>query len=177
MALRKASVYKSIERSYTRTSKVKSKSYIKTIPPKRIVKFTMGDSAKHYKKGFAYEVSLVAKEGFQIRDNAIESARQVIHRHLEEKIGKDFYFNILIYPHHILREHKIAAVAQSDRFFSGMSHAFGKTVSNAAQVRKGDKIFIVEVSSESHIPLIRKIYHMASSKFGTSVMVDVVKLK
>ena len=176
MALRKASVYKRIERPYTRTSKVKGKSYIKTIPAKKIVKFTMGNAAKHYKKGYAYQVSLIAKEGFQIRDNAIEAARQLINRHLEEKIGTDFYFAITVYPHHILREHKIAAVAQSDRFFSGMSHAFGKTISNAAQIKKGHQIFVIEINSESQIPFIRKIYHMASSKFGASVVIKAKKL-
>ena len=177
MALRKASVYKRIERPYTRTSKVKGKNYIKTTPPKKIVKFTMGNAAKHEKKEYAYQISLIAKEGFQIRDNAIEAARQLINRHLEEKIGKDFYFLISVYPHHILREHKIAAVAQSDRFFSGMSHAFGKTISNAAQIKKGKKIFVIEINEESKIPFIRKIYHMAASKFGASVVIEAKKLK
>lgn len=176
-ALRKASVYKKIERSYTRKSKVRSKSYIKTVPSKRVVKYVMGDASKHTAKGFPYEVTMIAKEGFQIRDNAIEAARQLINRHLTNKIGKDYYFSIVIYPHHILREHKIAAVAQSDRFFSGMSHAFGKVISNAAQIKKGKKIFIIEVNTEAQVALIRHIYKMASSKFGAQIMTVVKKLK
>ena len=44
MALRKASAYtKHYTRPYTRRSSVRSKSYIKTIPPQKIVRFNMGN--------------------------------------------------------------------------------------------------------------------------------------
>ncbi len=177
MALRKASVYKPLERPYTRTSKVKSKSYIKTTPPKKIVKYVMGDTRKQAKGGFNYEVTLVCKKGVQLRDNSLEAARQIINRHLEISCGTDFYFLITTYPHHILREHKIAAVAQSDRFFSGMSHAFGKTVSNAAQIHTGHSVFKIEVMTENQVALVRKFYHMALSKLGMEARIDVRKLK
>jgi len=45
MALRKGSAYsKRYARPYTRKSKKRSKSYIKTVPNSRIVKFQMGDT-------------------------------------------------------------------------------------------------------------------------------------
>ncbi len=176
MALRKASVYKKVERPYTRKSRVKGKSFIKTIPPKKIVKFVMGDIKKQAKGKFAFSLNLVSKEAVQLRDNSIEAARQLVKRHLELNFGTDYYFAVSIYPHHILREHKIAAVAQSDRYFAGMKHAFGKPVSIAAQVKPGSRIFRVEVSQKSAIPIVRKIYRRVLPKLGCNSRVEVEEL-
>ena len=68
MALRKAGSYsKRYARPYTRKSKVKSKSYIKTIPNSKVVKFKMGD-VKGYDAG-AYKtiINIISKERTQIR--------------------------------------------------------------------------------------------------------------
>jgi len=176
MALRKASIYKKIERPYTRKSRVKGKSFIKTIPVGRIVKFVMGDIKKQVKGKFSFALNLVSKEAVQLRDNSIEAARQLIKRHLDLNFGDDYYFAISIYPHHVLREHKIAAVAQSDRFFAGMKHSFGKPVSIAAQVKSGSKIFRVEVSQKSAIPIVREIYHKAMPKLGCNTSIEVEEL-
>ena len=44
MALRKALAYtKKYARPYTRQSRKKGKSYIKTVPPQKIIKFNMGN--------------------------------------------------------------------------------------------------------------------------------------
>ena len=61
MALRKASAYSKMKVvPFTRISKQKSKSYIKTVPPQSIVKFTMG-SEKLYREGkFPHELTVVA---------------------------------------------------------------------------------------------------------------------
>ena len=56
MALRKASAYtKRYARPYTRNSKKRKKSYIKTVPNSRIVKFKMGDL-----KGFDDELAVLS---------------------------------------------------------------------------------------------------------------------
>jgi len=166
MGLRKAEVYHRKERSYTRTSKVKSKSYIKSRPPSKVVKFTMGDAKKYNAGGFPVVVRFVSKEAAQIRDNAIEASRQIIIRHLEKNFGTDYYFNMPLFPHHILREHKMAAVAQSDRTFAGMSHAFGKTISVAAQVSYGSTLFVIAISEKAGVKKIRDIIDMVKPKMG-----------
>ncbi len=176
MALRKASIYKKVKRPYTRKSRVKGKSFVKTIPPGHIVKFVMGDIGKQAKGKFSFALNLVTKEAVQLRDNSIEATRQLIKRHLELNFGADYYFAVSVYPHHVLREHKIAAVAQSDRYFAGMSHSFGKPVGIAAQVKPGTKIFRIEISQRSAIPIVREIYHKAMPKLGCNASVEVEEL-
>lgn len=176
MALKKAAVYKKVERPYTRKSRVKGKSFIKTIPPKHVMKFVMGDIKKQAKGKFAFAINLVSKEAVQLRDNSIEASRQLIKRHLDLDFGTDYYFAIPIYPHHVLREHKMAAVAQADRYFSGMGHSFGKPIGIAAQVKPGTKIFRIEISQKSAIPLVRKIYHRVLPKLGCDARVEVEEL-
>ena len=61
--LRKGHCYTRIKRSYTRKSKVKSKSYIKTVPANKITRYTMGDHTKQYD----YGVHLISRQPIQIR--------------------------------------------------------------------------------------------------------------
>ena len=129
MALRKGSAYtKRKARPYTRKSKKRSKSYIKTIPNARIVKFKMGDLKGYDNKEFPICIHVSSKEKIQLRDNAIEAVRQFFNRFLQIKVGKEFYLEVKIYPHHILRENKMLTGAGADRMQTGMSRAFGKTM-------------------------------------------------
>ena len=96
--LRKAIAYRRLERPYTRISKFREKSFIRTNPSKKIIRFNMGNQKKKYE----YNLELISKRDIQIRDNAIESARQASNRVLEKNIGTaNFYFHIRPYPHHV----------------------------------------------------------------------------
>ncbi len=136
VGLRKGKCYRTVKRPYTRTSKYKKKSYISTIPPKKLVTFCMGNTKKNYK----YTIRLISKSDVQIRQNAIESARQVVNRHLDVHLGQDYSLTVDIYPHHILRENKMIGGAHADRLQSGMAHSFGRVVGAAAQVMEGKSI-------------------------------------
>ncbi len=148
-SLRKASAYsKKVVRPYTRKSGKKKKAFIKAIPPSKIVKFSMGD-----RKGFdsgkhKFSVKFISKEKVQIRDNSLESCRTLINKTLDKRIPGQYYFEIKVYPHHILRENKMAAGAGADRLSSGMSHSFGVTVGRAAIVKSGKEIF--SVTTDTH---------------------------
>ena len=72
--LRKGRCYREIERAYTRKSKFRSKGFVKAIPPNKIIKYNMGNA----KKEFPAKITLVSKESVQIRNNSMESARQVV---------------------------------------------------------------------------------------------------
>lgn len=139
MGLRPGHCYSGLERAYTRKSKFKVKGYIKSVPQSKIVKFNFGDT----KQKFPIDVSLIAKEGVQVRHNALESARVIALRHLEEGLGRNFHFQIRVYPHHVLRENKMLTGAGADRMQTGMQRAFGKTIGLAAQVKKGQPVFSV----------------------------------
>ena len=150
MALRKASAYtKKYARPFTRASKKRAKSYIKTVPNSKIVKYKMGD-IKGYDNGeFPVKIGIISKENVQIRDNPIEAIRQYFNRFLQDKVGKEFYLEVKVVPHHILRENKMLTGAGADRMQSGMKHAFGKAVGSAAQVKKGSTLFTVMVDENT----------------------------
>ncbi len=173
MTLKKASAFRSIGRPYTRKSRVKGKGYIKTIPQKKIVKFSMGEAKKFYEGGFSIIVSLISEENRQIRDNALESARTLVHKMLEEKIGKDYFFTLALHPHQILREHAQAAVAQADRIFQGMAMSFGKPVGLASQVKEGKDIFVIAINKKEDIAKVREIFDSVRTKIGCRSRVEV----
>ncbi len=165
MALRKASSYsKWYARPYTRKSAVKSKAYIKTIPPNKLVKMHMGD-VKGFESGkLSYILRMISIENIQMRDNAIEAARQYVNKLLDEKLPGQFYYGVKVYPHHILRENKMLTGAGADRMQTGMQLSFGATVGRAALIPKGKEIFIVATNSEKNIRTARDILQKIKSK-------------
>ena len=141
--LRKFCAYRRLERPYTRTSRYRKKSFIRVRPHSKIVKYNMGDS----KKKFDVTFDLISKGDLQIRHNAIESARLTCNRYLEKNLGKGgFYFEIRVFPHHILRENPLASGAGADRMSTGMKMSFGKPIGVAAQIRIGAPILSVSVN-------------------------------
>jgi len=176
MALRKAGAYsKRYARPFTRKSKVKGKSYIKTIPNSKIVRFKMGD-IKNFEDG-KYPITLYikSKEKVQMRDNSIEAARQFLNRFLTEKVGKDFYLEVKIYPHHILRENKMLTGAGADRMQTGMSQSFGKSVGRAALVNAGQTIFILGVKTPKQEQDARKLIKSVKARLPCSIHIDTIK--
>lgn len=173
MALRKGHCYSKPERPYTRKSKVKSKSYIKAVPQSKISKFIMGNIKDYYDGKFDTGVFLVSNQDIQIRDNAIEAARVLVLRHLNEEV-KNFCFILSCYPHHVLREHKMLTGAGADRMQSGMKHAFGKPVGLAAQLEKGSKVFSVYCTQDK-VNEVRNILKKAIKKFPGKYSVVVEK--
>ena len=148
MALRKGSAYtKRKVTPYTRNSKKRAKSYIKTVPNSKIVKFKMGDIKGFDKGEYPIALSVLSKERIQFRDNAIEAVRQYLNRFLQVKLGKEFYLEVKIYPHHILRENKMLTGAGADRMQTGMSRAFGKTMGRAALIKPKQVLFIIGVKT------------------------------
>jgi len=171
--IKKFVAYRRLERPYTRISKFKKKSYIKADPNPRIVMFGMGDP----KKKFQYRLDLISKDSMQVRDNALESARQTSNRLLEKNLGPgSYYFKIRIYPHHILRENPLAAGAGADRFSTGMSHSFGKPIGIAARIRKGQKLMTIDVD-KTHIPLAKKALKRAYQKLPCSCTIEIKENK
>ena len=142
--LRKGKCYRRLERPYTRKSKYKKKGYIRAFPPHKISRFEMGDKSKQYD----FKIKLVSKGTLQLRHNSLESARIVVNRVLESKLGSSYYFKINIYPHHGLRENKMLGGAHADRLQTGMAHSFGKVIGSAAQVKAGKEIFTAWILKE-----------------------------
>ncbi|MFW5991071.1 MAG: 50S ribosomal protein L16 [Candidatus Nanoarchaeia archaeon] len=167
--LRKFCAYRRLERPYTRKSKYRKLSYIKTAPNIKIVRFVGGN----LKRDFSIRVDLLADQALQIRHNAIEAARLTCNRYLEKNVGKlDFRLVIRTYPHHTLRENPLASGAGADRMSTGMKKSFGKAIGKAAQVRKDQAVFSVFVEKK-HINAAKKALHKASYKFPQSYRIAV----
>jgi large subunit ribosomal protein L10e len=162
--VRKAVAYRRLERPYTRVSKFREKTFIRISPNPKIIRFGIGDA----KKKFEYNVDLISNKDLQIRDSAIESARQTSNRLLEKTIGPNaYYFKIRVYPHHVLRENPLAAGAGADRFSTGMSHSFGKPIGIASRVKKGQKLITISVD-KIHLDVARQALKRASAKLPCS---------
>jgi large subunit ribosomal protein L10e len=165
VTLRKAAAYsKKNARPYTRISKKKSKSYIKAVPPQKIVKFSMGLREAFDQGKLPLTLTLVSDERCQIRHNALEACRQYIHKKLEEGTSGQFFFRVIVFPHHIQREHRMLTGAGADRMSSGMVLSFGKAMGKAAMLREGGRIFFIAVASQKALKLARETYKEVRSK-------------
>ena len=168
MALRPARIYKEWKRPYTRTAvRVHRRAYIKGVPGSKLRLFNMGNT----KGEFEHEIVLVSKERVQLRHNALEAARVAANAYMRKKANPaDYHLKVLVYPHHVLREHAQAAVAQADRFYQGMSHPFGKPVGYAARVKENQEIFVLRVN-EKHREDAKVALKRAGMKLGSKFAV------
>ncbi len=153
-----------MNRPYTRKSKKKSKAYIKVAPHNKIVKYNLGNVQAYNEGKFKYYLHFVAQENANIRDNALEAGRLIINKTLEKNVPKQYYFEIKVYPHHILRNNKTAAGAGADRLSSGMKHSFGIIEGRAAQVQPGKEIFLVACENEQAVRVARRALTMVKPK-------------
>ena len=173
MALRPGWTVRRLERPYTRVSKKKPrKSYVVGVPPIRIHQFEMGNKERE----FEVNVWLVSKKSVQVRHNALEAARVVSNKFLEKKLGSEnYFFKVLVYPHHVLREHALATGAGADRFSSGMRRAFGKPSGRAAQVSKGQRIMLLRVDKKD-LEIARQAFKRANTKLPMPCTIEVEDL-
>ena len=147
------------------------REYMGGVPGSKIALFDMGNLSKD----FPVSLSLVAKEACQIRHNALEAARIFANRYLVQEVGRNnFHLKIRLYPHHVLRENKIASGAGADRVSSGMRHAFGKAVGTAARVKPGQKVLSVGIEGQNFEPA-KEALRRASYKLPTPCKVVIDK--
>jgi len=171
--LRKFVAYRKLKRPYTRTSKFKAEAYIRMNPTVKVVRFSTGDSSKT----FNCTLNLLSKSDLNIRDNALESARQTSNKLLETYLGLNgFHMKVKIYPYQVIREHALAAGAGADRFSSGMAHSFGKPAGIAARVKKGQTILQVSVDRQN-LGVAKQALERASKKLPCSCMIQVIEKK
>lgn len=171
-SLRKASAYsKRKVVPFTRVSKRRQKSYIKTVPQQKIVKFSMGKESLFNEGKFPHQLTVVAAEKVQIRHNALEACRQYINKKLDKETNSQYLFRVIPFPHHIQRENKMLTGAGADRMQSGMQLAYGKPMGKAAIMKNGSKIFFVAVSNPKTVQFARKVFRQVRSKLPCKIKV------
>lgn len=169
VTIRPFSCYRKVKRAYTRKSRYKVQSYVKTSPVCKISKFNFGDN----KRTFSHKVFLVSKQRIQVRHNALESARTSVVRRLTDKLGNNYHLQVRSYPHHVLRENKMITGAGADRMQTGMQRAFGAPVGLAAQLKPKTPIFCVYVE-KSGIEHARMALKSAIYKLPCKCAIEVV---
>lgn len=165
MALRKASAYsKRIVVPYTRISKRKQKSFIKTVPQQKIVKFSMGSERLYNEGKFPYTLTVVSTENVQMRHNALEACRQYINKQMDKLYTGAYFFRVIPFPHHIQRENKMLTGAGADRMQTGMQLSFGKAMGKAAILKPGSKIFFIAAQTPKAIQHARAVFKKVGPK-------------
>lgn len=166
--LRKGRSYTGIERPYTRKSKYRNQSYVRSTPVCKVTRFDSGSN-----KELPVKVVLKCTEDVQMRHNCIEAARMTIQRVLDSQFPKDeFHFKIKMYPHHHLRENPLASGAGADRMSTGMQKSFGKVIGLAAQVKKGQEVMEIATKPE-HITKAREALRRGNCKLPRKCLIFV----
>jgi large subunit ribosomal protein L10e len=163
MGLRPARTCRDLgKQAWARYSKSKPKqSFVKAMPHLSLLVYQMGLKSQNYE----VSQSLVAKQDIQLRDNALESARQAANKYLEKILINAYYFRVLVYPHNVIRENKMVAGAGADRIQKGMRKSFGRATDRAARINEGQAIFYIE-ASKANRPHIIEAYRRARSKLS-----------
>lgn len=161
----------------TRISKRRQKSFIKVVPPQKIVKFEMGKISQYKNGKLPHILTVVTTEKVQIRHNAFEACRQYINKKLDRELNGQYMFKVVPFPHHIQREHKMLTGAGADRMSSGMQLSFGKSAGKAAILKEEDKIFVLALPNERAVTFARNVIKQIRSKLPCKLRSDYEKLE
>ena len=178
-ALRRARAYsKKKVVPFTRVSKRRQKSYIKTVPPQKIIKFNMGKEPLYRGGKLPHVLTLVTTEKVQIRHNAFEACRQFINKKLDKGLAGQYFFKIVPFSHHIQRENKMLTGAGADRMQTGMQLSFGKSAGKAAILKENGRILFVAVQNPLAVRLVRQLLKQIKSKLPckTKILYEEIKI-
>jgi large subunit ribosomal protein L10e len=169
MGDRPASIYREQpSQPYTRQSQKKSDNFIKGAPAPRITQYDMGVKNGEFEK----TIKLVVEEDCNIRSEALEAGRIAITSHLNKVLDpeEDYFAKILPYPHHVLRYHPLAGIAQADRYYEGMRKPFGRPIGRSAIIDEGQKVYTISVD-EGDVQEARKALERATHKMPVTCRV------
>lgn len=164
----------------TRRSKKQHLTYIKAVPPQKIVKFNMGNVKKFEEGKFPIRIQVSTEENVQIRDLALEAVRQSLNKDFTKLLQKNFFLRCNKYPHNILRNNRVySGSSKGERVQTGMTKSFGSPEGRAAILKKGNPIFTVYFSGKAHIPMARTFFKKITPKLPckTKVVVKIAKKK
>jgi len=166
MSRKPGRMYRQIRgQAYTR------REYMGGVPAPRISTFDLGNMSGE----FPIVMNLKVKEPCQVRHTSLEAARIAANRALTKGTAlTSFHLKIRVYPHNVLREHKMATGAGADRVSGGMRAAFGKAVGTAARVQSGAIIMTIRVTPQA-FPVAKEAMWKASMKLPSPCYVEIEK--
>jgi large subunit ribosomal protein L10e len=171
MGLRPARTCRGLEKTpWARFSKKKPrKSFVKAMPHNSLNVYSMGLAGS-----YELSMSLVADYGVQIRDNALESARQAANKYLEKAILNNYFLTIQVFPHNVIRENKMISGAGADRIQKGMRKSYGRSSDRAARLKKG-QVLMTAFINEKNVLLVKEAYRRAKGKLPGSFTIETKK--
>jgi large subunit ribosomal protein L10e len=173
MGDRPASIYREQpNQPYTRKAQNKNDNYVAGAPAPRVTQYEMGARDKDFEK----EVVLVSEEDCSIRSEALEAGRVAANSFLSKEFNPEEEYKLKIrpYPHHVLRYHPLAGIAQADRYYEGMRKPFGRPIGRAAIVDEGDVVYKVSVD-EGDTQEARKALERVNHKMPVTCRVKIQK--
>jgi len=87
-----------------------------------------------------------------------------------------YYFEVRVYPHHVLRENKMLTGAGADRMQTGMSASFGKSVGRAAIVKQNQEIYLVATSGDKQIRIAKDVISKVKAKLPCKTQLSIEKI-
>ncbi|MBC5792694.1 MAG: 50S ribosomal protein L16 [Nanohaloarchaea archaeon] len=146
---------------YTRKSQQGKDNYIKGAPAPRVTQYEQGAKKKEFQKKVVMRIG----EDCNVRSEALEAGRVAANSHLSKVMDpeEDYFLQIRPYPHHVLRYHPLAGVAQADRYYEGMRKPFGRPIGRAAIVDKDQILYEINVD-EGDVQEAKKALERANHK-------------
>jgi large subunit ribosomal protein L10e len=138
------------------------KNFIRARPHTSIQVFNTGTR----KNDYTLTLTLNAEDKVQLRSNALEAARIMANKFLETNAPTNYQLRLCVYPHNVIREHKMMAGAGADRLSRGMSMAFGRPTSVAARVQRNQAVFMVKTMAENRGVAAEALRRAASKLSG-----------
>ena len=162
----------------TRHSRKQQFSFIKAVPPQKIVKFNMGNIKKFEAGNFKIKITVSTEHNVQIRDLALEAVRQTINKDINVLCPKNYFLRCNVFPHNILRNNRVySGASKGERVQTGMKKSFGTPEGRAATLKKGSPVFTVYFNGEKYLPEVRKFFKKITPKLPckTKVIVETEK--
>jgi len=173
--LKRAKCWRYLERPYTRISRYREKNYVRGAPVCIIPKFELGSLKDEEAK---VKVHLAVDRDIQVRQNALEAVRQQVLRVLNEKVGNlNYKLIVRAYPHHILRENKLAGTNKAERLQTGMQLSFGSPVGRAVQAKKGKVLITVLLKDENKVDLVKEAFESSAPKLPCGIETKIERIK
>ena len=163
----------------TRRSRKQQLSYIKAVPPQKIVKFNMADYKGFEAGKYKIKITLSTEENIQIRDLALEAVRQTIHKDMTKLLTQKAYFlRCHCYPHNILRNNRVySGASKGERVQTGMTKSFGSPEGRAATIKKGRPVFTIYFHDKNDIAKVRSFCKKAIPKLPCKTKLVVERIK
>lgn len=139
------------------------KNFIRALPHTSIQVFNSGVDKPEY----GLKALLTPEQHIQLRSNSLEAARLVALHKLTDAIPESFYLKLLVYPHNVIRENKMASGAGADRVSRGMTQSWGRPVSVAARVKKSQSVLMVKTAKENRTAAVDALRKAAKKLSGT----------